>query len=146
MASGFYNVAKKGFADGTEDWDTNAYKVMLVTATYTFDPDHAVLTSITNELSGTGYTGGFGGSGRKALTASVVQDDANDRAELDAVDISWTAINAGIIGALIVIREVTSDADSIPIAYIDNAAQLPLTTNGSDVNVVWNAEGVLQFT
>lgn len=148
MASGLYNIAKKGFANGSEDWDTNTYKVMLVGTTYTFDPDHDQVSDInSDELSGTGYTGGFGGAGRKSLTtAAVNQDDANDRAELDADNISWTSLDAGTIGAMVVIREVSSDADSIPIAYIDNPTNFPLTTNGGNVNVTWNAEGILQLS
>jgi hypothetical protein len=85
-----------------------------------------------SELSGTGYVGGFGGAGRKALASkTITEDDTNDRGTYDAADPSaWTGLNAGTIGGVIVIKENTTDADSDLLAFIDTN---DLVTNGSDV-------------
>lgn len=153
MASGWYNRAKKEIMDGTISLLSDTIKVMLVTSSYTFNPDHDFIDMggandpADHELSGTGYTGGYGGSGRKTLASkAITEDDPNDRAEFDAADVTWTSINAGTIRAAILIKEGTNDADSKLIAYIDNAAQFPLVTNGGDVTLQWNAEGILQIS
>jgi len=100
------------------------------------------------ELSGTNYAGGYGGSGRKTLSSKVItRDDVNDRAEFSAAPVTWTAINAGTAAAAVIIRErsLTGDTMSELIAYI-NTGGFPITTNGGDLTLTWNAEGILQLS
>ncbi len=152
MASFLYNRAKKEMIDGTIDIDTDAgIKAMLVTSSYVANADHDFVDEagandpIDHELSGTGYVAGFGNSGRKALaTKAVNEDDANDRAEFDADDLTWTGIDAGTAAAVIIIKENTADTDSVLIAYIDTGG-FPIVTNGGDLTIAWNAEGILQW-
>ncbi len=136
MASFFYNKAKKLFLDGTLDWDSQTFKAMLVTSSYSADPDHDFISSAAaGELSGTGYTGGFAGSGRKTLTTkAVTESDADDRAYVDCDDVAWTGINAGTIAAMIIVREISNDANSYLVAYLALTAAQP--TNGGDVTIV----------
>lgn len=151
MASGWFNRAKKEIFDGTIDLVADTIKVMLVTSGYTFNPDDDFIgsgggTPGGSELSGTGYTAGFGGAGRKTLgTKSITEDDANNRAEFTAGNLTWTAINAGTAAACILVKEGTTDADSKLIAYIDTGG-FPKTTNGGDFSITWNAEGILQIS
>lgn len=140
----WYNRGKAEIANGGTDYLTGTIKVMLVTATYVFNVDHNTVSQITNELSGTGYVGGFQGSGRKLLASkAVTQDDVNNRAEFDAADVTWTAINAGVAAAAVMFRELTSDALSPLLAYLDFTG---VTTNGGDLTLQWNAEGILQMS
>jgi hypothetical protein len=150
MASIVYNTAKQLMADGTIDLDTNTIKVMLVTSTYTPDKDHDYVDAggasdpCDAEIDVTGYTRGFNGAGRKTLaSADVTTDKTNDRAEFDATDVTWTALGSGAtIAGAILIKEGTSDADSRLIAYIDLT---DTATNGGDITIQWNAEGILQL-
>jgi hypothetical protein len=153
MASGWFNRGKKEILDGTIDLVAHTMKVMLVTSSYTFSPDDDFVDNggandpIDHELTGTGYTAGFGGSGRKTLANKTFStDDTGDRGEFDADDFTWTGINAGVIRAMIIYRHNTADTDSVMLAYIDNPSAFPLTTNGGDVTITWNAEGILQIT
>jgi hypothetical protein len=141
MASFFYNKAKKLFLDGTLDWDSQTFKAMLVTSAYTANPDHDFISSASAaELSGTGYAGGFAGSGRKTLTTkTVTESDADDRAYIDCDDVTWTAINAGTIAGMIIVREVATDANSYLVAYLELTAAQP--TNGGDVTIVIPTNG-----
>ena len=143
MASALYNSGKEALANGTLDWDNGsaAVRVLLVTAGYTFNPDHNFVSSITNELSGTGYT-------RKDLAGrSVTKDNTNDRAVCDANDLTWSAIDAGVPVAAVAYLRVGADdttpGDDILIGYFDFTA---LTTNGSDFNLVWNANGLFYLS
>lgn len=154
MASLVYNIAKKEVMDGTLNLNTDTLKVMLVNATYTPNADDDVVDAggandaVDAEIAATNYVGGWGGSGRKTLSNKVFQeDDANDRAELHADNITWTALggaqNDTIVGAVIVKEGVSDDTTSRLIAYIDLA---DTTTNGGDFTIQWNAEGILQHT
>jgi hypothetical protein len=145
MASAWYNVGKDAVMDGTIDLLTTTLKLMLVDTNETFNSDDATLDAISNnEVSGTGYTGGFGGAGRKTLASKVVNpDQANDRAEFDStVDVTWSSISVGTVRAAILCWENTADTDSIPIAFLDLG---DVVTNGGDLTIQWNAEGILQI-
>ena len=75
-------------------------------------------------------------------------DKVNNRAEFDATDETWTSLGNGTndtLGALAIIKEITNDAASPLIAHIDNAPELPITTNGGVITWAWNAEGIIQL-
>lgn len=151
MASFMYDNAKAKFFDGSLDWDTNVFKVMAVTSGYAADQTHVYASSVvaaTNEINGTGYTRGFGSASRKTLTPCTVNNNtALHRAELKCTGTpAWTALNAGTIAAFIIIKEGTSDTDTLLIAYLDAAvfSTLPLTTNGSDVTLNFDSTGIFR--
>ena len=76
---------------------------------------------------------------------AVNKDNVNDRAEFDADDEVFSSINAGTAQAALIYLHVTNDTDSIPLIYIDQT-DFPIVTNGGDVTLNFNAEGILQFT
>ena len=142
MASLFNNFAKGKFADGTIDWDTDDIRLLLVDSTTTVDTEPNVTTisgyATLGEISGTGY-------GRKVLTSKAVNvDTSNNRAELDADDIVFTGITAGTTIGFLVFKFVTNDADNIPIAFSEFSS--PFVTNGGDLTIQIDAEGMLQLT
>lgn len=143
MASSWYTRGLYEMASGIV-YTTAGLKLLLVDANYTFDKDHDYVSDVVaNELTGTGYTGGFGGSGRKSLaTKTLTLDDTNDRIVLDADDLTWSGINAGTAAAAILFRELTNDASSPLWAYLDPAN---VVTNGGDVTLIWNAAGILRI-
>lgn len=121
-------------------------KVGLLKNTYTFNPDHKFVSDITagsNECSVTGYTGGFGGAGRKTLSGkTITEDTTNNRATFDATDpATWTALAAGnTLRYAFICEEITSDAASRVIAVLDFGADY--VTNGGDFSVAFNAAGI----
>lgn len=124
-------------------------KVMLVGSTYTATADDNFASTIIGgqELNGTGYVSGYGGSGRKTLASKVItRDDTNDRAEFSAAPVTWTAINAGTAAAAVIIRERTGTGDTMSelIGYV-NTGGFPIVTNGGDLTISWSAEGILQL-
>jgi hypothetical protein len=154
VADTFFTRAKERIANhahaGPVDLIGNTVKIMLVDDTYVGDPDDQFVDDgsandpASHEISVSGYTPGFGGAGRKTLAGkSITSDLTNDRAEFDATDVVWTALGSGAtIGAALLIKEVTNDADSIVIAKFD-LTNTP--TNGGNVTLQWNAEGLLNF-
>lgn len=160
MANRWYNRALKEVfnqnATPTLDLITGSVlKVMLVGSGYTFNPDDDFVSSGAGtpggeEVSGTGYVGGFGGSGRLALaTKTITEDDANDRSPFDALDVTWTAPNPNgfTAAAAIVIEERTNDADSLLVMFIDTATPgFPVVMNGTAFTIQWNTLGISVLT
>lgn len=85
MASLIYSHALDNGARGTIDYDTDTFKVMLVTSAYTENKDtHEFRSDVTNEVSGAGYT-----AGGNTVTVTVTKDDANDRIDISLGGTTW---------------------------------------------------------
>ena len=138
MASNLYNPGLEKLLDGTIAFESDTINVLLVDTNHTFDKTHEFVNDVdTNEASGTGYA-------RKTLAnAAIALDAANDRVEFDADNPSYTALDAGTIAAAIIFKQVNDDTDSPLIAQIDFA---DLVTNGSDVELQINSEGLFFVT
>lgn len=116
MASIWYNSGKADVLKGDIDLNADDIRVLLATASYTPDPDHDFVNDITNELSGGNYV-------RKALAnESVAVDNANDRADFKADNVTWTALT-GAPRYAIYFKQVTSDADHRLLVCNDLGAQ-----------------------
>lgn len=135
MANAMYNIAKKGFGDGSLDWDTQTFKVALLTG-HTFDADHSdfSVNIQPNEITGTGYTAG----GATMTNSAPTIDTVNDWVEYDATDVTWTASTISATAA--VVYEVSTD---YPICYIDFGTTQ--TTSATDFTISWNADGVFKL-
>jgi len=138
------NKIKALLLSGGVDLDTDGIKAMLVTSAHTPNADDNFVSTYTaSELSGTGYAGGFAGSGRKALASkTVTQDNVNDLAYLDADDLVWTGISAGTAAALVLYKPVNDDTDSPIIAVFQFS--VAIATKSSELTVSWNVAGILK--
>ena len=86
MASLVYNRALELWANGSIDFDTDTFKVLLTTSSYTENKDtHDFRDDVTNEVTGTGYT-----AGGNTVTVSVTLDTANDRVDISLGGTTWT--------------------------------------------------------
>lgn len=85
MASLIYNSAPDEMARGDIDFDTNTFKAMLVTNSYTPNKDtHDFLDDVTNEVSGTGYV-----AGGETSAVTVTKDTGNDKVTIQFGAVSW---------------------------------------------------------
>jgi len=86
MASLIFNRALEQWAKGTIDFDTDTFKVMLTTSSYSENKDtHDYRDDVTNEVTGTGYT-----AGGNTATVTVTLDTANDRIDISLGGTTWT--------------------------------------------------------
>lgn len=105
------------------------------------DDENIADTTTLDEMDGSGYV-------RKALASEAVSEDtANNRAEFDADDVTWSSLGAGTrqMAAILLYKHVTNDADALNFAYIDSGG-FPLAATGADFTAQWNAEGIMQAT
>jgi hypothetical protein len=143
MASFTYNIGSKSLADRTLDYAAGVIEVILMKSTYTANKDDTYTVYAAGEISGVaGYTGAYGGAGRKVLaTKTITNDTANDRTVYDAADPSaWTLGTGDTIGGAIVgLKGAAADATAIPLFWCD-ITDLP--TNGSTFTLIFDALGI----
>lgn len=146
MASVFYNSAKVGFADGSIDWDTDDIRCALLMTNTTADSENDGIANLDDfttldECDATSYA-------RQQLANEAVNlDDTNDRAELDADDVTFSGLGGDASrdaqGVLIYKHVDGTAANDVPIAFIDFASDIPSTA--TSISIPWNAEGILQL-
>jgi hypothetical protein len=107
-------------------------KVALVdTGTYTYNSADQFLTSLTGVV-GTAQTIGA----TKSVTNGV----------FDGADVTYTAVTGNSVEALVIYVDTGTAATSPLVAYIDTGVTgLPVTPNGGNITVAWNASGIFQL-
>jgi len=86
MASLIFNSAVDDNIRGNIDFDTDTFKMMLVTSTYAPNKDtHTKRSDVTNEVSGTGYS-----AGGSTCALTVTKDTANDKVTIQPAVVTWT--------------------------------------------------------
>lgn len=128
MASLIYNSAVDDMARGAIDFDTDTFKIMLVTSSYTPNKDtHDKRDDVTNEVSGSGYT-----SGGDTSACTVTKDTANDKVTLSFAAVSWGSSTITAYGAVIYKSTGTAATDPL-VAYIDFGGDV--SSNGGTFSV-----------
>ena len=105
------------------------------------------------ELTVAGYTGDYGGAGRKAVSTTLnpawTRDDANTRIEFDHDNpADWTSLTAGetIGGVGLIVEDFVgttgADDETLFVTYDDTN---DVATNGGDVGYAVNAEALIQI-
>lgn len=129
-----YTHTHRRFLDGTFDWDTDVFKLALVTDSYVFDPVHTVWADAsTFELSsGNGYT-----------TGGVQLVTFLDNTKLDADDVVFSALNKTFMGAVIYKEGTVNGLVNPVLAYIlFNDQHINITSPGIEFMIMWSGFGL----
>ena len=115
---------------------TDTIKVMLCTSAYTPNQDtHIYKSSITNEVTGTGYTTG----GATLTNKTMTYDGATNTIKLDANDVVWAS--STITARYAVIYDDTgTDSTSTLLGYIDFGED-KISSSG-DFKITWDTAGI----
>lgn len=138
MANALYNKFKQKIIDpGTlgptsadsVDLANDTIKLALVdTGVYTFNANDEFYSSVTSAVVGTPQT----------LTSKTVTNGT-----FDAADVTFTAVTGASVEALVIYKDTGTAATSSLVAYMDTvAAGLPVTPNGGNIIVQFNAAGI----
>lgn len=146
MASAIPNSFKANSAKGVIDLDSHDIRARLCMTNTTCDTEVDAINTLSNYTTidpcdATGYAD-------VALTSEAVNtDDTNNRAEFDSADVSFTGLGGdatrAIQGVLIYKYVDGTNANDLPIAFIDFATDVPATA--TQVDIAWDAEGILQL-
>lgn len=128
MANALYPKFKESALQAGVNMSTGTVKVALVdTGTYTYSASHQFLSSLTGVV-GTAQT-----IGTKTFTNGV----------FSGANVTYTAVTGASAEALVIYVDTGNAATSPLVAYIDTGVTgLPVTPNGGDINVNWNASGI----
>jgi hypothetical protein len=120
MASLIYNSAVDDMAKGAIDFDTDTFKVMLVTSSYTPNKDtHDKRDDVTNEVSGTNYT-----AGGVTTACTVTKDTANDRVTLSFAAVNWASSTITARAAVIYKSRGGAASSDELVCYVDFGADV----------------------
>ena len=123
------------------DFNSDAIKVMLCTSTYSPNQDtHQYKSSVTNEVTGTGYTAG----GATLANCTITYTGASNTLKLDADDVSWAASTITARYAVIYDSTPASDATRPLIALIDFGADMSSTSGA--FTITFDANGIATVT
>lgn len=110
------------------DLDGQTVKVALVTAGYTYSSTDQYYSSVSASVVGTPQT-----LGSKTFTNGV----------FDAADVTFTAVSGSQVVSLVIYIDTGNSATSPLVAFIDTGVtNLPVTPNGGDIAITWNATGI----
>jgi hypothetical protein len=140
MANAVYPRYKQSLmteADANKSLDqtsTNAPFACLVTTSggYTYSAAHQFYSSLTN-IQGTDV----------AITTPTVVNGL-----FDGDDVTFTAVSGTVIGAIVIYRKNTgANTTWRLVLYEDTSVTgLPVTPNGGNIVITWNASGIFQLS
>lgn len=163
MASDIYNGTKTAFMDGGSGNSVYASAEMPLNLTgdtigvllgsddtsYTFDATDGdyVGDIFDGGTTATEFTGSY--TPQTITTPTITEDNTNNRAEFDGDDVTFSGLDNDTIQFALVAKQVGGDwttyGDDPLVAFIDSA-DFPLTANGGDVTISWDAEGIVQIS
>jgi hypothetical protein len=133
MANAIYPLYKQSLLDGDSDIDIDdgTLKVALVdTGTYTYSAAHQFLSSLSGVVG----------------TAQTIANTTVANGLLDGDNVTFTAVSGATVEALVLYIDTGVAGTSRLVAYIDTSVTgLPVTPNGGDITITWNASGIFQL-
>jgi hypothetical protein len=134
------DIVTKLTADKSLDFVNDTIKLRLSTALLTTNTDVTTMAGITEFVEHDGDNYPVGGATLAGKTSTL--DDANHRTSLDASDIVFTALGAATATCKcgVVVKSVDGGVNDIPLVIFTWAA--PVTNDGTDWSVHWNAAGI----
>ena len=141
MANALFTAFRNGQLNGTTvvDLDTDTIKAMFVD--HADDTPVAATDDFIDDILSAGRVPAIASA--PALGTKTVGTVA--AGVFDAADTVFTALTGDAVESLILFKDTGAEATSKLVAFWDTATGLPLTPNGGDVTVAWNASGILQF-
>jgi hypothetical protein len=140
MANQFYTTFLNGLLNQTsaidfDDAGTTIKAALVDTGTYTFSAAHDFYNDVSAGVIGTPQAIGTKTVG--TVAAGVFDGD----------NVTFTAVTGNSVEAILLYKDTGNVATSPLIGLIDNVASgLPVTPNGGDITITWNAGGILQIS
>ena len=135
MANALYPLWKQEILKGTAnnllnsaEGATGVYAALVDTGTYTYSAAHQFYSSLT----------GVVGTDQEILTKTQATGI------FDGTDLTFTAVSGATVEAIVLYRKNGGANTTWPlIAYIDaGVTGLPVTPNGGNITITWNASGI----
>jgi hypothetical protein len=125
MANALYDTGRNAFLRGDLSWNSNTFKVVLLSSSYTSNlSTHQYLSSIPG--------------GARVATSSALTTLLPGAGVADASDITFTSVSGSQVTQFVIYRDTGVEATSQLVALFDTAINLPITPNGGDITLTWS--------
>jgi hypothetical protein len=138
MANAIYPIYKQSLlaGDANADLDNDTatdgpFVALIDTATYTYSAAHDFYSDLS----------GIVGTDQRITTPTVTTG------LFDGANVTFTAVSGASVEALVIYRKnAGANTTWRLVAYIDTGVTgLPVTPNGGDITITWNASGIFQL-
>lgn len=133
MANAIYPLYKQALLDASANVDINdgTVKVALIdTGTYTYNSTHEFYSSVSGVVG----------------TPQTIANTTVTNGLFDGDNVTYTAVTGNSAEALLIYIDTGTAATSRLVAWIDTSVTgLPVTPNGGDISITWNASGIFQL-
>lgn len=141
MANALYDKGREGFLNGSIDWDTDTIRVLMMRSSGGGGGPYYTKNLATDDFQddlpdntdarplGTGIS-----------TGEVLGSKTTTDGVADAADITFSSVASGdAIQELVGYKDTAVQTTSNLIFNLDTATGLPVTPNGGDIQVQWDA-------
>jgi hypothetical protein len=135
MANAIYPKYKAALLDASANVDINdgTVKVALID---TADEAYNAADEFLSDVTGAGIVGTAQTIGTTTITSGLFDGD----------NVTFSAVTGDPCEALIIYIDTGNSATSRLVAFIDTGVTgLPVTPNGGDITITWNASGIFQL-
>ena len=133
MANAIYPLYKQALLDASANVDLNdgTVKVALIdTGTYTYNAADEFYSSVSGVVG----------------TPQTINNTTVTNGLFDGDDVTYTTVTGNSVESLLIYIDTGSAATSRLVAWIDTSVTgLPVTPNGGDITISWNASGIFQL-
>lgn len=129
MASVIYPKFKEGLWSGTWNLSSAVVRAVLIdTGAYTYNAAHDFYADLAGVVG----------------TESAAMDGKTfTNGTFDANNVTFSAVTGNTVEAIVVFVDTGNAATDALVCYVDSASSgLPVTPNGGDIVVAWNASGI----
>lgn len=141
MANVLYNLAKQKFiapgtlgttsGDSIDVLDDNLV-VVLVTAGYTFNAGDEFLDPAI-------------AAGNRVATSGNLTTKTATNGVFDAADVTFSAVSGSQVTQVVLYKNTGTETTSPLAVYWDTMTGLPVTPNGGDITIAWDASGIFSL-
>jgi len=137
MANSLYDKGRSEFLKALIDWTAGGITVKL----------HLIDTGVyTVDLTNHDFEDDISGDIATATITSRTSINSPEDGTGDAADTTFTSVTGAESEALVIWRDTGTPATSPLIGWIDTfASGMPVTPNGGDITVQWNASGIFKL-
>jgi hypothetical protein len=132
MSNAIYPKYKQALLDASANVDLNdgTVKVALIdTGVYPYNGADEFYSSVSGVVG----------------TPQTINNTTVTNGLFDGDDVTFPAVTGNPAEAILIYIDTGSAATSRLVAWIDTATNLPVTPNGGDISIQWNASGIFQL-
>lgn len=133
MANAIYPLYKQALLDASTNVDLNdgTVKVALIdTGTYSYNSAHEFYSSVSGVVG----------------TPQTIANTTVTNGLFDGDNVTFTSVTGSSVEALLIYIDTGTAGTSRLVAWIDTSVTgLPITPNGGDISITWNASGIFQL-